>query len=50
MPISLENLLGDWKKLLTDWPGSGSLARAAREGWLLKAEPELLKMLVNQLR
>ena len=49
MPISLlDTLLGDWKKLLTDWAGSGTLARAASEALLLKAEPEPLKKLVGQ--
>ncbi|HBH74417.1 MAG TPA: hypothetical protein DDY43_13545 [Synechococcales bacterium UBA10510] len=49
MPISLlDNLLGDWKKLLTDWAGSGTLTRAASEALLLKAEPALLKKLVAQ--
>ena len=49
MAISLlDNLLGDWKKLLTDWAGSGTLTRAASEALLLKAEPALLKKLVAQ--
>jgi len=42
MSISLENLVGDWKKLLTDWTTSGALARAANEALLLKDEPEPL--------
>jgi hypothetical protein len=49
MPISiLDTLLGDWKKLLTDWARSGTLTRAASEALLLKAEPEPLKKLVGQ--
>jgi hypothetical protein len=48
MPVSLDTLLGDWQKLLTDWADSGDLTRAVCEALLLKAEPEPLKRLVNQ--
>ena len=48
MPVSLDTLLGDWKKLLTVWAGSGALTRAVREALLLKGEPEPLKRLVSQ--
>jgi|GEM_PF-6816280 len=50
MPIPLGTLVGDWKKLLTDWGESGALARAAREALMLEGEPEPLKRLVNQWR
>jgi hypothetical protein len=48
VPVSLDTLLGDWQKLLTDWAGSGSLSRAVREALLLKGEPEPMKRLANQ--
>jgi len=48
MPISLDTLLCDWQKLLTDWADSGDLTRAVCEALLLKAEPEPLKRLVSQ--
>jgi len=50
VPVSLETLLGDWKKLLADWSASGALSRSAREALLLKAEPEALTSLLNQWR
>ena len=45
---TLQTLLGDWRKLLTDWAASGQLTAAAREALQLKAEPELLKRLAGQ--
>ena len=50
MPIPLGILVGDWKKLLTDWGESGALTRAAREALMLEGEPEPLKRLVNEWR
>jgi len=50
MPIPLGTLVGDWKKLLTDWGESGALTRAAREALMLEGEPEPLLRLVNQWR
>ena len=50
MLIPLGTLVGDWKKLLTDWGESGALTRAAREALVLEGEPEPLKRLVNQWR
>ena len=48
MPIPLGTLVGDWKKLLTDWGESGALTRAAREALMLEGEPEPLLSLLNQ--
>jgi hypothetical protein len=48
VPVSLDTLLGDWQKLLTDWADSRDLSRAACEALLLKGEPEPLKRLVDQ--
>ena len=50
MPIPLGTLVGDWKKLLTDWGESGALTRAAREALMLEGEPEPLLSLLNQWR
>ena len=50
MPIPPGTLVGDWKKLLTDWGESGALARAVREALMLEGEPEPLKRLENQWR
>jgi hypothetical protein len=46
--VSLETLLGDWKKLLSNWVNSGALTSAASEALQLKAEPGPLKTLVSQ--
>ncbi|MEY3972418.1 MAG: hypothetical protein RLY84_811, partial [Actinomycetota bacterium] len=45
---TLEALLGDWRRLLSDWAASGQLTAAAREALQLKGEPELLKRLAGQ--
>ncbi len=45
---SLKNLLGDWRKLLTDWAASGQLTAAAQDALRLSGEPKLLKQLVKQ--
>ena len=45
---TLETLLGDWKKLLTDWAASGQLTAAAQDALQLSGEPKLLKQLVKQ--
>lgn len=45
---SLKTLLGDWRKLLTDWASSGQLTAAAQDALQLKGEPELLKRLAGQ--
>ena len=44
----LETLLGDWRKLLTDWAASGQLTAAAQDALQLSGEPKLLKQLVKQ--
>ena len=45
---ALETLLGDWRKLLSDWASSGQITAAATEALKLDGEPELLKKLVGQ--
>jgi hypothetical protein len=50
MPLAetLDNLLGDWRKLLTEWAASGQITAAAQEALQLDGEPELLQELVGQ--
>jgi hypothetical protein len=45
---SLQALLGDWRKHLSDWAASGRLTAAAQEALQIKGESEALKRLVDQ--
>ena len=44
----LDTLLGDWRKLLTDWSISGALTKAAQDALLLEGTPKPLRKLVQQ--
>ena len=50
MPLAetLEILLGDWRKLLSEWAASGQITAAAQEALQLDGEPELLQELVGE--
>lgn len=44
--LPLDNLLEDWRKLLTLWSQTGALNRAAQEALRLPVEPEAVQQLV----
>jgi serralysin len=46
---TLETLLGDWRRMLTDWASSGQLTAAAKEALDLDVIPPSLTKLVAQL-
>jgi hypothetical protein len=44
--LTLESLLGDRRKLLTDWGSCGQITAAAKEALQPNRQPELLKRLL----